>query len=55
MRKWPTVPSRHAGSNPVISADDVGRQYGGIIGPVRLLVRLDEAELARQILRLPSN
>jgi hypothetical protein len=43
------------GVKSVISADDVGRQYVGIIGPVRLLVRLDEAEVARQILRLQSH
>jgi hypothetical protein len=42
------------GLESLISADDAGRQYVGIIGPVRLLVRRDEAQLARRILRLSN-
>jgi hypothetical protein len=42
------------GVRSMISTDDAGGQYVGILGGVRLLVRRDDVEAARQILRLSS-
>lgn len=43
-----------SGVESVISADDAGGQYPGMLGGIRLLVHRDEAETARQILHLSN-
>ena len=42
------------GVESVISADDAGGQYASALGVIRLLVRRDELQIARQILRLSN-